>query len=524
MSWFADVRTRVATWFGHSPAPAGKRNLTLFNGSLASRLTADWVNAPILSADQEIKGNICVLRGRSRELARNNPVMKSYLKLLVAGVLGEQGVRYRPMVRNNNGDLNEGLNEKIAEAWCEWSEKGNCTVDRKLSFRAVQKLALRTIATDGECFIRLVPGFKNKYRFALQMIDADQVDPFFYRYRQDGAGGKDTNEIRLGVEVDAWGAPVAYYVNPAHPSDLGGSLLRDRIPAQYILHLYDPERVQQTRGIPWASSCMLELRMIGGYMEAELVAARVAAAKIGFFKHTDAAGYEPQNDDAKYHLDANPGEIETLPPGLDFTGWDPQHPPMAFPNFLKACLRFVSGSLGVSYSALASDLEGVNYSSIRSGLLIERDQWRICQSFLKETFLAPVFENWIAMALLSGELKLDSRDPSKFLDGRWESRGWPWVDPLKDVQASILGIGAGLKTRQRIIGEEGGDVSETFEQLKLEKDLAKEMGLDFTIEAKAPTVNKGPIDKETASDQEADSEEATVEAQPGRKLAVLGKR
>lgn len=525
MSWFADVRNRVASWFSHETAGTGKRNLTLFNGSLASRLTADWVNAPILSADQEIKGNIRVLRGRSRELARNNPVMKSYLKLLVAGVLGEKGIRYRPTVRNNNGDLNETFNAKIRDAWCDWGKQGECTVDGKLSFRGVQNLALRTIATDGECFIRMVPGFKNKYRFALQMIDADQVDPFFYRYRQDGASrrlGQDANEIRMGVEVDVWGRPVAYYVNPAHPSDMGGSLLRDRIDAKYILHLYDADRVQQTRGIPWGSGCMLEMRMIGGYMEAELVAARVSAAKIGFFSHKDAAGYEPQNDDAKYQLDANPGSIETLPPGLEFNGWDPQHPNAAFPNFIKSCLRFISGSLGVSYNALASDLEGVNYSSMRSGLLIERDQWKMCHSFLKENFLAPVFQNWISMALLSGELKLDSRDPSKFLDGRWESRGWPWVDPLKDVQAAILGIGAGLKTRERIIGEEGGDVAETFEQIKVEKDLAEEMGLDFTIQAQAPTVSKGPKQQETASDGESDDDAA--EAQPGRKVAVLGRR
>jgi lambda family phage portal protein len=491
----------------------GKRNTTVFNGASGSRLNLDWF-VSILSADQEIKGNMRLLRARARELSRNNPVAKSYLKILVANVLGEKGVGYQPQVRNNDQALNKPFNVKIETAWKEWCKAGNCTVDGKRSFRAVQNLVLKTMATDGEAFIRMVPGFQNKYRFALQMIDADQVDHLFSRFPS-----KQENEIRLGVEVDKWGKPLAYHVNPAHPSDLGGSLLRERIPAEYVRHLYDPERVNQTRGVTWFHPCMTEMRMLGGYVEAELVAARVGAAKIGFLEHVDAAGYEAPNEDAKYTLDANPGTIETLPPGLKFQAWNPDHPASAFPMFVKSMLRFIAGAMGVSYNALASDLEGVNYSSMRSGLLIERDQWKMCQSMVKEDFLQPIFEAWLSMALLSGQLVLDSRDPAKFMEGKWESRGWQWVDPLKDVQASILSVGAGFDSRDAIIAEGGGDVEEVFEQLAEEKKMADSYGLEFDITATKPTVAKGPKDSVTAGDGEPDDPEAEVEA---KKSAAVG--
>jgi capsid protein len=74
------------------------------------------------------------------------------------------------------------------------------------------------------------------------------------------------NEIRLGVEVDGWGRPVAYYVNPYHPSDQGGSLARERIPAEFITHLYDPARVNQTRGVTWFHPVMLAMRILEGYI------------------------------------------------------------------------------------------------------------------------------------------------------------------------------------------------------------------------------------------------------------------
>lgn len=478
--------------------------MTVFQGAQGGRLTLDWI-ASILSADQEIKGNLRLLRARGRELSRNNPVAKSYLKLLVANVLGEKGIGYKPQVRNNDKSLNQAFNEKIERAWCDWSKRGICTVDGKLSFRALQNLVLKTLATDGEIFVRRVKGFEgNKFRYALQLIDADQVDHLYTR-----AASKQENEIRMGVEVDQWGRPVAYFVNRQHPSDLGGSLVKERIPAEQILHLYDPERVQQTRGITWFHPCMLELRMLGGYVEAELVAARTGAAKMGFLKYTDASAYEQPNDDAaatgRYRIEAQPGVIETLPPGMDFTAWNVDHPAGAFPTFVKAMLRFISSSLGVSYNALASDLEGVNYSSMRSGLLIERDQWKMLQSLVKEQLMQPIFEDWLSMALLSGALVLDSRDPNRFLEGKWEARGWVWVDPLKDVQAGILGIGAGLTSRDALISEQGGDVEEVFEELSEEKKLADELKLDVSIGAKAPTVDKGPKDQvEDGSETEND--------------------
>jgi len=473
----------------------GKRSLTVFHGAMGGRLHMDWI-ATILSADQEIKGNLRLLRARARELSRNNPVAKSYLKILVSNVLGEKGIGYQAQVRNNDKTLNDAFNQKIEDAWHEWGKLGNCTVDGKLSLRGVQNLVLKNVATDGEVFIRMVRGFNNKHRFALQLIDADQVDHLFTRF-----ASKSENEIRMGIEVDEWGRPVAYHINQKHPSDLGGSLLRERIPADQILHLYDPERISQTRGITWFHPCMVELRMLGGYVEAELVAARTGAAKMGFLEHTDPSTFVEPNPDAKYRIEAQPGVVETLPPGMKFTQWNADHPASAFAMFVKAMLRFVASSMGVSYNALASDLEGVNYSSMRSGLLIERDQWKMLQSLIKEQMLQPIFENWMSLALLAGALVLDSRDPARFCAGKWEPRGWMWVDPLKDVQSGILAIGAGLTSRDALISEQGGDVEEVFEALKEEKELAEEYGLDLMIAAKAPTVDKGPKDIATEEDE-----------------------
>lgn len=481
---------RIAGYFGFS-----RRN-ALYEGAQITRLTGDWVST-LLSADQETKGNIRLLRARSRDLARNNPIAKNYLNLLGANVIGDMGIRYQSKVRNNNGELNRPINQKIEQAWKDFSKAGECTADGKLSLRAVEDLVIRTVAQDGEAFIRLLPAFKNKYRFALQLIDADQIDPLFNRFPE-----RNQNEVRMGVEVDAWGKPVAYWVNPRPPSEVGGTLDRERIPAEQIIHLYDPTRVNQTRGVTWFHAVMSQLKMLGGYIEAELVAARTGAAKMGWLRYTDPTAWETPNTDAQrqgyYTLEANPGMIETLPPGMEFVAWNPDHPTNAFPTFVIALLRQVASGLGVSYNALASDLVGVNYSSLRSGLLIERELWRTKQAWMIECFMCPVFKHWLDMALLSGALSLDSRDPAKFLAGVWSPRGWQWVDPLKDVQATILAIDNGLTSRTQALAEKGEDVEETFEQISEENRLAKQYDITLGVDAKKPVVDQTTGDeKET---------------------------
>jgi capsid protein len=111
---------------------------------------------------------------------------------------------------------------------------------------------------------------------------------------------------------------------------------------------------------------------------------------------------------------------------------------------------------------------------------------------------------------------LDSRDPSRFIEGKWQPRGWMWVDPLKDVQAGILGIGAGLASRTGLLSDQGVDPEEVFEELSEEKKLADALKLDLTVAAKAPVVDKGP--KDTVSDDE----EETADESAGTKAAAAG--
>lgn len=470
-----------------------------FKGAEGGRLFLDWIWAPLVAADQEMRAEMRSLRANARELARNNPYVRQYLALLVANVIGPKGVRLQGQVRRNDGTLATTINDKIERHWYRWGR--SVTVDGRQSLQRLSTALLKAVAVDGEAFVRKVYGYPhNSYRFALQPLDADLLD---HEYNMPAGDGK--NEIRLGVEVDSWLRPVAYHFWDRHPDDLNTTLprKRERIPADEIYHLYDPDRVNQTRGVTWFKAVMRSLKMLAGYVEAELVAARTASAKMGWLSYKDASAFDPPEPGAVQTMDAEPGTVETLPPGMEFVPWSPEHPSTAFPPFVKQILRETACGLRVSYNALANDLEGVNYSSMRSGLLIERDWWRVLQRWWIECFLDRVYRDWLSTALLAGELVLDTRDPRRFEEVKWQPRGWAWVDPLKDVQAAILAISAGLGSRTGALAEQGDDFEDVIADLQEESALAAEAGLSFELSTRRRSGGEEPQDDEDPDDAAA---------------------
>src|SRR5690348_5828813 len=106
-------------------------------------------------------------------------------------------------------------------------------------------------------------------------------------------------------------------------------------------------------------------------------------------------------------MDAEPGLIEDLSqaPGLNFTGWDPAYPHEQYADFVKARLRRIGAALDQSYYSIANDLTEVNFSSIRAGLLDDREHFKAVQTWWIDHFEGKVFLAWLEFALLNGTLR-----------------------------------------------------------------------------------------------------------------------
>ena len=462
---------------------ARKRRRRGFAGGAVNRLTADWLTA-IVSADEEARRSLRKLRARSRELWMNNDYTVKFLSLLTNNIVGPRGIwpqlkieEARPTKDNPKPPRDRFAEAVIEREFKRWGKKANASATGDMSFRDQQRLFIETLARDGEVLIHKLRGFDNPFKFALRFLEADYLDEDHNRRLANG------NTIRMSVELDVWRKPVAYHLRTDHPGDLSyifGGHRFVRVPAEDIIHAFIRHRPEQTRGVPWIHSAMTRLNMIGAYEEAELVAARIASSKMGFFVEKDA-DYQASDEDDEGNLitDFEPGIFEKLPAGVEAQLIEPTHPGTSFQPFLQQMLHGAASGLGVAYTSLTTDLKGVNFSSGRMGLLEERDFYRTLQNWFAEHFCDEVFTEWLRTSLLSGVLPLPAAKIDKFNQPRWQTRGWQWVDPLKEAKANIESNDAGIKTKLDILSEQGRDLEDTFAQLAEEKRLAEELGLSF---------------------------------------------
>ena len=456
---------RIASRFGYvkrSDPRKRQSGVRSYGAAAINRLTQDFTTQNV-SPDTDLIKELRVMRARSRQIAKNDPYMRRFLRLVDKNVIGPAGIA-----------LGVPENREVEALWYDWGKPATCCVTRRMSLNEAFRLAMRTKVVDGECFIRPVMPFRNAYNFALSFIPADCLD-------EDG--NDDQRRIRMSVEKDEWGAPVAYHVWEKNPVDWysGGGYRygkKERIPADEIIHDYIEDSVGQTRGVPWMFAAIYRLNMLGGYEESELVASRVSAAKLGFIEL--GVGDEYQGDgeqvDGSRIMDAEPGSWETLPPGAKVQSWDPQHPNASFDAFIKAMLRAIACAGDVSYSSLTGDLTAVNYSSGRLGLLDERDTWSMLQEQFIEHVAGPVFEKFKEALLLSNRITVPVGD-LPMIRPVWRPRRWAWVDPQKELGAAQQAVDLCVKSRRQIIEEQGGDAEQTWSELSEETQALKQADL-----------------------------------------------
>jgi lambda family phage portal protein len=518
-------------------------------------INSDWALSS-LSEDADVWQNIFALRARSRDLFRTDVYFKKYKEELWANVFGSEGITCRMRVKEqedrivydsaeknfrqgcanreeriakylerkfaNNGfyrqsatikvgDLDLYANKLIEDAWARWKRREFCTVTGALSYNEVCQLRLLSCARDGDYFLRHVrsPAI-NEYGYSLQLINSEWCDFTLNTKTTDG------NEVRMGIERDKWGKRVAYYFIRRSPMDWqfgtpglaasGAVKTYDRIPAEDVIHYARYEDGDSTRPAPWSASVIQKSRHLDKYEEAEVVAARVSACKLGFFTSNQVPeGGEIMGDrpdpTQEATMDAEPGSFTGLKWGIDFKEWNPEHPNGNFDLFRKGMLRaWCAGMPGANYNIIANDLEGVNYSSGRLGMLDERELWKLIQKFDIEIAERPIFEEWLYMSLLTGAIPLPLAKFDKFNKPVFRGRRWAWVDPQKEVQANALQVVNNFTSRTRVI--EDSDVDADFEQIVFElaeeKMLLEELGLDVV-----PVVGKVPPTKpaqDTADD------------------------
>lgn len=443
-----------------------------YDAAKVGRRTDGWATTGA-GANAEIGPANARIRARARDLVRNNPYAASAVRKMAVKTIGT-GIVPRLAVGREEVERKQAARD----TWNGFVE--NCDPGGQVDFYGLQNLIMRAVYEAGECLVRFVPrpaSWRLPVPLQLEVLEPDYLDTTRDR-ALDGGGA-----IIQGVEFDAFGRRVAYWLFDQHPGEM--TLLTKarfesrRVAASEVLHVFDMLRPGQARGVSMFTPVVLRMRDLDDYDDAELVRKKIAACFVAFVTRGSGPSAGPLA--SKTETDASGRRIEKMSPGLIQSlgmGDDVKFgtPPASegYEEFMVLQLHAVAAGVGMTYEQLTGDLSRVNYSSIRAGLvdvqdLIEAMQWRVVVHQLCRP-------TWNRVGALAGAL--GRRDLTKPWVADWTPPPVRMIDPIREGQANTAAMRSGQKTLGKVVMETtGANLEDHLGEIERTNALLDEKGI-----------------------------------------------
>jgi lambda family phage portal protein len=377
---------------------------------------------------------------------------------------------------------------------------GQCDADNRLDFFGMQAAAYRAMEQDGEVLIRMrwrrpEDGFAVPLQ--LQLLEIDWLDTT----RNSGIGGNASdvptnNVISEGIEYDPLGRIVAYWMWDQHPGD--ATLLRGfrnfskRVPAfmdglPNVIHLFDPKRPGQARGITRLAPIIARTRDTQLYEDAEL-ARKNLETRLSVLVSGDASlmANEFQEGTTSATGAADPvqarktgdlgelasGTITEVPMGNNITVVEPKGQP-GYVEYITHQLHIITATMGVTYEMATGDMTGVNFSSarvrqtdVRRGF--EQTQWLL----LIPRLCKPLADLFVAAAVLTGKVRQGTTYGLEY-----DTPKYDYVNPQQEAQADALQVATGLSSLSAKLRARGENPDKVFTEIADDFQKLKDLGV-----------------------------------------------
>lgn len=391
------------------------------------------------------------------------------------------------------------------------------------------------------------------YGLRIHLIESDRVSTphstgnNVYLY----ATAPDTkNRIFNGVEVDSNNRVVAYHICSTYPnSNLYARKEWKRVKAfgdktgiPNVLMIYETERAEQYRGVPYLAPVIESLKQLTRYSEAEMMAAVIN----GFFtvfvkseKGTSEMGFTGvvdeeerlTDDDVNYEL--GPGMVNMLASGESIEIADAKRPSSNFDAFTTSLAKYIGAALEIPVEILVKHFSS-SYSASRAALLEAWKAFRMKRSWMAADLCQPVYEIFLTEAIAGGRLKapgffLDPLIRMAYCGAQWNGPAQGMIDPVKEVNAAEKRINIGISTRQReTIEMTGGDFDSNVMQLARENQLMKTAGLlssgaDRLPEREDQKENEEGTDETEDKDNESGGSSGRPGTENGYHIGIKGR-
>lgn len=400
------------------------------------------------------------LREYARDMDRNDAVFGQLVDRALDNILGT-GLRPDP----DTGDI--GLDQDQQDRFEEWAtDEAMCDYSQRKDFSSLERLALRHRFVDGDCVV--IPHQEGK-NLRLQLLEGDRLPETVDIFK----------DIIHGVKVNFQTDQIeSYYftVPVAGRRQLGGRRIpaivgtpetrevaaRDQNGRLQVLHLLDPQRITQTRGVTAFRAVFDVLGMFEDVQFAKLVQQQVVSMIAVFIESERNMPWGNRTTDTSGRTDGgtstfdelSPGLTVRLKPGEKMNGFSPNVPNPEFFPHVRLILRLIGCSIGMPLELVLLDTSDTTFHGYRGAL--QQAQ----KSFVRQQRLHPrqlhrhVWKRLIDIWYPHGSTV---RKNKRLYRCSWRGEGWPYVDPRFDAQADMMRLSSGIASPRRVQAERGYD-------------------------------------------------------------------
>lgn len=482
-------------------------------GNRLSRELASWSPA-LISPDSTINPVKDIVDARSRDFVVSDGYALGSMTTHKDSVVGSQ---FKLNLNPNHKILR--LDEKWAEEFQEEVESlfslyaeslGNWPDAARINnFTDLIRLGVGVHFMSGEIVgsAEWITNSRRPYRTAIQMIESDRLC--------NPNDQEDSETLRKGIERNKYGERIAYHFRSGYVNDPyidSKSYKWVRVPAETrfgrkrIIHIHEQIRPDQSRGISEMVAVLKQMRMTQRFQDVSLQQAVLQATYAATIESelppeavynqlgqggTTEWAKQFLNQVAQYsgsaknlHIDGV--KIPHLYPGTKFNLLNAGSPTGVGDTFEESLLRHTAAGLGLSYEEFSKDYTKTNYSSARAANNNTDKYMKSKKKSIADRFASNIFMLWFEEALNRGDFTTVTRRMPNFYEGlnreaytrcSWIGSTRGQIDELKETQAAVLRVEAGLSTYEQEMARGGQDFREVFAQRKREKDLMEKLGI-----------------------------------------------
>lgn len=420
-----------------------------------------------------------------RDMDRNDAIIGQLVDRAVDNIVGRG---FNPIPQT--GD--KFLDGEIKARWEEWAtDPYMCDVTERCTFRGMERLALRHVFVDGDVFA--LPTDDG----ALQLLEGDWVT----------SPSNDRDGVIHGVQIDAIGRPTNYWIVRPRPKEREVTQHRifysadayDIRPARSadgsprVLHVYNPKRITQTRGM----TAFAPVFDIAGMFEdanfAKLVQQQISSCVAMFIERT--SDFQLGSRSTETLDDSTTGTIEGIEPGIiirgkpgeKMTAFAPNVTPSEWFDHVKLMLRMIGANLGMPLTLVLLDTTNTTFHGYRGELNQAQIGFRCAQDFLEERFHRPIYRwkvrEWFGEKFVQGTA---SRGIN-LIRHRWARPGWPYIDPVTDIKADAMALENLLVSPRDLHSQRGGDWEDTVRETVEDRALSMRLAIEQAQAIEAET-------------------------------------